>query len=133
MIWYAPDPSVTVDRVFSIKTGLAASTVTPGRTAPEVSFTMPLIVACAKAATGNTASSRSAAAPLISTRFIRTSWSKGLPRCADEAHVAPRLSADQWLSDTSDNFEMVIYRGYILRNRLNSGGIDRRTLSSGAG
>ena len=31
MIWYGPDPSVTVDRVFSISAGLEASTVTPGK------------------------------------------------------------------------------------------------------
>ncbi len=34
-----PVPSVTAVRVFSMSTGLAASTVTPGSTAPEASFT----------------------------------------------------------------------------------------------
>jgi hypothetical protein len=44
-----PLPSVTTDRVFSIKAGLDASTVTPGRTASDASFTTPAIVpsACA--------------------------------------------------------------------------------------
>ena len=36
-IRYCPVPSVTAERVFSISAGLAASTVTPGRTAPDVS------------------------------------------------------------------------------------------------
>jgi len=35
--------------------GLAASTVTPGSTAPEGSFTVPAIAACANAATGRKA------------------------------------------------------------------------------
>jgi len=34
-----PVPSVTAVRVFSMSTGLEASTVTPGSTAPEASFT----------------------------------------------------------------------------------------------
>ena len=42
-IWYWPAPSVTAERTFSISTGLAASTVTPGSTAPEASFTVPAI------------------------------------------------------------------------------------------
>jgi hypothetical protein len=41
---YAPRSSVTTVRIFSISSGLAASTVTPGRTAPLVSFTTPVIV-----------------------------------------------------------------------------------------
>src|SRR6185295_11636817 len=38
---YWPAPSVTALRTFSIRAGLAASTVTPGRTAPDASFTTP--------------------------------------------------------------------------------------------
>src|SRR5712691_3152952 len=40
---YWPLPSVDAERTFSMRTGLAASTVTPGSTAPEVSFTVPVI------------------------------------------------------------------------------------------
>jgi hypothetical protein len=47
VVLYWPVPSVTTDRTFSIKAGLAASTVTPGRTAPEVSLTRPAMDACA--------------------------------------------------------------------------------------
>jgi hypothetical protein len=36
--------SVTPVRTFSIKAGLAASTVTPGSTAPDVSFTTPAML-----------------------------------------------------------------------------------------
>ena len=35
--WYLPPPSVTVVRTFSIRAGLATSTVTPGSTAPDES------------------------------------------------------------------------------------------------
>ena len=38
---YRPSPSVTAERLFSMSTGLEASTVTPGSTAPDVSFTIP--------------------------------------------------------------------------------------------
>src|SRR5206468_12361034 len=41
-----PVPSVTAVRVFSIKTGLLASIVTPGNTAPDESFTTPDRVDC---------------------------------------------------------------------------------------
>ena len=52
---HGPNRSPTV-RTFSISTGLEASTVTPGRTAPESSVTTPAIEACAAApaAVGNT-------------------------------------------------------------------------------
>src|SRR5262245_33367070 len=43
MILYRPCPSVTAVRTFSIKAGLATSTVTPGTTAPDVSRTTPAI------------------------------------------------------------------------------------------
>src|SRR6185295_3847308 len=46
---YRPSLSVTTLRVFSIRAGLDASTVTPGSTAPDVSLTtpaMPLADAC---------------------------------------------------------------------------------------
>src|SRR6266446_1795255 len=41
MMRYWPSASVTAVRTFSIRAGLAASTVTPGRTAPEASLTTP--------------------------------------------------------------------------------------------
>src|SRR6266480_2650934 len=53
---YCPLPSVTAARTFSISTGLAASTVTPGRTAPELSLTTPVIDDWAYAAAGTIAS-----------------------------------------------------------------------------
>jgi hypothetical protein len=44
---YRPSPSVVTARVFSIKAGLAASTVTPGSANPELSRTVPVIpLAC---------------------------------------------------------------------------------------
>src|SRR2546430_8797838 len=44
MILYSPFSSVTVVRLFSIRAGLDASTVTPGSTAPEVSLALPAMV-----------------------------------------------------------------------------------------
>ena len=50
---------MTTERTLSIRAGLAASTVTPGMTAPEVSLTTPAIeapsVVCAHATVGNAA------------------------------------------------------------------------------
>src|SRR5436853_4059952 len=40
-------------RVLSMRTSLDASTVTPGRTAPDVSLTTPAMVLCARAAAGS--------------------------------------------------------------------------------
>src|SRR4029453_6268078 len=45
-ILYWPVPSVTAVRVFSIRAGLEASTVTPGSTAPVASRTTPAMFAC---------------------------------------------------------------------------------------
>ncbi len=63
-ILYWPAPSVTAERTFSISAGLEASTVTPGRTAPEASRTTPAIDAepCAAAP---------AAEPVSRTNAIR--------------------------------------------------------------
>src|SRR5262245_28532715 len=55
MILYSPLPLVMADRTFSMRAGLDASTVTPGRTAPLGSVTVPPIapvVACADRAAG---------------------------------------------------------------------------------
>src|SRR5438067_3910256 len=51
---YRPSPSVTTERTFSIRAGLAASTVTPGITAPDASRTTPEMPAacCAHALEG---------------------------------------------------------------------------------
>src|SRR4030095_7319300 len=47
-IRYKPWPSVRTVRTFSMSAGLAASTVTPGSTAPELSRTTPVIVPVAR-------------------------------------------------------------------------------------
>src|SRR6516164_1261341 len=56
-ILYWPCPSVTAVRTFSISAGLEASTVTPGKTAPDGSLTTPamLLVAWARADAGRSA------------------------------------------------------------------------------
>jgi hypothetical protein len=50
---YWPLASVTDERTFSMSALLAASTVTPGRTAPDVSLTTPAIDDWANAAAGS--------------------------------------------------------------------------------
>src|SRR5262245_11275238 len=70
MIWYWPEPSVTVDRVFSMSTGLDASTVTPGHTAPDVSFTTPWMVAWAWPAPVKRARQSHVSSPLDRTLII---------------------------------------------------------------
>src|SRR5437762_1303677 len=46
VIWYWPVPSLVAVRDFSMSTGLAASTVTPGSTRPDASLTTPANDAC---------------------------------------------------------------------------------------
>src|SRR6185503_1035608 len=55
---YWPVASVTTDRTRSIKAGLAASTRTPGRIAPELSLTTPVIAAWAKTVDGKSSETR---------------------------------------------------------------------------
>ena len=52
---YWPVPSLTAARTFSMSAGLLASTVTPGRMAPDVSLTVPAMTACATAVVGSSA------------------------------------------------------------------------------
>src|SRR5262245_12694982 len=60
---YCPVASVVTVRTFSIRTGLATSTVTPGSTAPDVSLTRPVTAPCARAAAGKHNNIDSTAAP----------------------------------------------------------------------
>src|SRR5262245_29239650 len=71
MILYCPESSVTTARTFSISAGLDASTVTPGNTAPEASFTTPASEACAHAAVGQrTTNAANRAADLKSLAIV---------------------------------------------------------------
>src|SRR3954470_5748341 len=53
------------ERIFSIRTGLAASTVTPGKIAPDVSFTIPVNELCACAAAGSRTKTTNATGPHV--------------------------------------------------------------------
>src|SRR5436190_11965774 len=66
MILYCPCASVVTLRTFSIRAGLDASTVTPGSTAPDVSFTTPAIPLCASEAAGTSARNASTRATVMS-------------------------------------------------------------------
>src|SRR5687768_1099010 len=75
MMRYWPEPSVMAVRTFSMSTGLAASTVTPGRTAPDASATVPASVAWACAIAGS-ASTHAAE----STNARHDAWTNGANR-----------------------------------------------------
>src|SRR5262245_25036424 len=60
-----------------MSTGLAASTVTPGSTAPEVSLTVPVIDACAKASEGSRAVQTRTTAHRSATRMCSRLLSVG--------------------------------------------------------
>src|SRR5687767_2305733 len=83
---YCPASSLTTDRTFSMSAGLAASTVTPGSTAPDGSLTTPVMAACANAAAGTSKTiSRSAADRRTNARmgFLLTGGvSSGDQECA---------------------------------------------------
>src|SRR5947207_2353493 len=73
-IRYWPAPSVVTERTFSINTGLDASTVTPGSTAPVASLTAPAMEAWAKASAGkNTVHARTNATSLVDPRILSPS------------------------------------------------------------
>src|SRR4051812_47852425 len=68
---YWPEPSVTAVRTLSMSAGLAASTVTPGRTAPEASLATPEIDAplCAAAVQAVSSTHAAAASTLLHPRI----------------------------------------------------------------
>src|SRR4029079_8588785 len=74
---YWPLSSVVAARVFSISTGLEASTVTPGRMRPEASLTVPARATWAHAAEG------------INTRAVRTA----------DTFAVTRISPPRWFEE----------------------------------
>src|SRR5215472_10353103 len=85
---YSPRSSVTAERTFSIKTGLEASTVTPGKTAPDVSVTSPEIVAALvpwlAAGDGRRSNARTRR-PRLRERYMGSSF----PRKRDRDNAGP--------------------------------------------
>src|ERR1043166_3024719 len=78
---YWPVASVATDRTFSIRTGLAASTVTPGSTPPETSLTTPAIAACAKTTAGRRSSNDRSRTDRVTT-FDTIHFSSNRPSAA---------------------------------------------------
>src|ERR1051325_52241 len=70
------------ERDFSISTGLAASTVTPGRTAPDASLAIPARVACENAGLARRRSAATTKDPVASARIdgLRSVHSPGVER-----------------------------------------------------
>src|SRR5205809_3303308 len=69
-IRYSPVSSLTTERTFSINTGLAASTITPGSTAPAAYMTTPVMADCANAVTGRSTTTNRAAADRLANGHI---------------------------------------------------------------
>src|SRR5262245_25108473 len=90
---YCPLPSVITDRTFSVSTGLDASTDTPGRTAPDASFTTPAIVACACCAysTAGTKRTEVIITRALITRRMPTSLLCPAVSCQDRDAAPTRL------------------------------------------
>src|SRR5213594_3398133 len=115
---YTPWPSVTAVRTFSISAGLAASTVTPGSTAPDASLTTPLMVACANATTGSNKTNPNAAPtlPILSTApplFCRVS--AGLLASALDARGKQLHAVDRIRPDGVEHLPVGTREGEILR------------------
>src|SRR5262245_61328238 len=84
----SPRSSVTALRTFSMRTGLDASTVTPGSTAPDASVTTPEMLAalvfCPAAATGSEATRKTA---------TRTLWTDASARMM---HLIANNRSQDW-------------------------------------
>src|SRR5256885_2049681 len=102
---YCPVPSVTALRTFSMSAGLDASTTTPGRTAPEASFTTPEIEAplCAAAVHALSRTRTLAATTLIHPRMIPpwrvhpTRWPQQTSPYRSGITVAPKPDRVQYI------------------------------------
>ena len=88
---YCPVPSVVALRTFSMRTGLAASTVTPGSTAPDASRTTPAMVACADAVEGNRAAIATTASAHVT--FTARGPTSDLVRAPTSCIPSPLLAA----------------------------------------
>src|SRR5688572_26562548 len=112
---YRPAPSVAVVRTFSISAGLAASTVTPGRTAPDESLTAPAMVACAHAV--DCAAIRHASTKHVRTHtriYVFSDWLFTKPRPPQ----LPQTRPGRPLRETSPKFtkRSVMFIARLLRS-----------------
>src|SRR5262249_32076240 len=118
VIRYSPFSSVIVERTFSISAGLAASTVTPGSTAPDVSLTTPVILAAlvpwALATAGSIHAPSSSPAKLHNTRLIdpphtgvrfATLWSPQQQRSHSSRDARVKSRFVSWTSQFGERYE----------------------------
>src|SRR6476660_9629100 len=106
---YRPLPSVTAVRTFSMSAGLAASTVTPGSTAPVVSLTSPARMACAATTRGTAATSPNNRKHLAIARMV-TSWRlvASLSYQASDEHISGGHDNCQGLLNTFRQRERIV-------------------------
>src|SRR5688572_23628336 len=81
-------------RTFSIRAGLAASTVTPGRTPPDGSRTTPTMLLCAEAAAGSSRSADAMTRRAILLMPIDRSFQEIVSDCLG-LHVVEAPAADR--------------------------------------
>src|SRR5262245_53057705 len=90
-------------RIFSISTGLAASTVTPGSTAPDVSLTVPVMDAWANTAEGRSTVERIMTAHLNAERMCSRLLGAALGQ-------RPPRGVTNWGTDSALGAEFLIHQ-----------------------
>src|SRR5665213_426549 len=122
-----PAPSVTTVRVFSIKAGLEASTVTPGMTAPDVSRTIPAIDAdaCAKAPDATLKIKANATITrcnisicLLATRLVFVHTRTARLSCQLQTAGRFTVRSDMFSEDGQDAIRHAMVRPFRLRQSL---------------
>src|SRR5215510_7807222 len=96
----APLSSVVTVRVFSMSTGLATSIVTPGRTAPDVSLTVPVKELWAYAAPGSRRNRPAAQSAALNMRTDSLAIPQSFPlgRLPTRLRTAPGATrSERWL------------------------------------
>src|SRR5678816_1592107 len=90
---YCPESSVTADRIFSMSAGLDASTVTPGSTPPDESFTTPVMDAWAYADAGSTVKQANPSKNPLNTRISLSLKPSPRPKCVlfPTSNFSPRV------------------------------------------
>src|SRR5262249_49420009 len=136
MIAKRPDPSVIAARTRSIRTGLAASTVTPGSTPPDESWTTPTMLArsCASAAAGmrNSAAHAATTTPGSTRRMSVLRVGAGMRTRRVRHRGTARISRDTRTGDGDCQRQNVDFpMHYGEDGRLLGGESDVRTTLSG--
>src|SRR5688500_8418727 len=102
---YWPLASVIDERTFSMRASLAASTVTPGSTAPDVSLTTPAMDDCASATVGMNRIPARTSASLVAFRTTLLLVCMTPPWMARTGEVAPTQSTGGYRRERFERLE----------------------------